>query len=269
MLVKLALAGALAIAPEARQELFGRLKRSVVVMEVTSPSGQRIGNGTGFVMRPDGLVVTNHHVIEGQRAMTAVFSDGRRVEVLGVLLSDADHDLALVQIDADGLTALDLGTSADLTEGAQVFMAGNPLGLDFTFNEGAVTAVREKGVAEKPGLTLTPADRQSLLQLAINAEPGSSGSPVVNETGQVVAVHRAGMGSADFAVPVDTLRKALTEEVLNGRVKPLAPFPWWNLLISAGVLAAVALFLMGRLRLGRGGGGGRPKAQRKYTGYEE
>ncbi len=265
-MLKVALAGLVAIAPEARQELFAKLKQSVVVLEVVSPSGQRLGNGTGFVIRPDGLVVTNHHVIEGERSMSAVFADGRRAEVTGVVLADEDHDLAFVRIDASNLPTLSLGKSTALQEGAQLFMAGNPLGLDFTFNEGQLTAIREKGVPDKPGTKLDPADGQRLLQLAIDAEPGSSGSPIVDERGEVVAVMRAKIASANFAVPVETLSGLLTPAVLAAEAKPLKPFPWWNLAISAAVLAIGVLFLTGRLRVGSGGP---PRARRKYTGYEE
>ncbi|MBE2249224.1 MAG: trypsin-like peptidase domain-containing protein [Myxococcus sp.] len=266
MWATLALAGLVAVTPEARQELFSRLKRSVVVLEVSTTSGQRAGNGTGFVIREDGLVVTNQHVVEGHRAMTAVFADGRKVDVTGVLLLDEAHDLAVIRIDATGLEPLELGTSADLKEGTQLFMAGNPLGLDFTFNEGVLTALRTKGLPADLGLTLRDADKQSLLQLTIDAEPGSSGSPIVDAEGRVVGIERAGFASADFAVPVDTLKALLTDEVLATEARPLAPVPWLNLGISAVVLTALALFLMGRLRAG---GRGTPRAQRRFSGYEE
>lgn len=266
MLLSLALSGLLSIAPEARQELFARLKRSVVVLQVSTVSGERTGNGTGFVIREDGLVVTNHHVVDGHSSMAAVFADGRKADVVGVLLLDKAHDLALVRIDAKGLEALKLGSSAGLKEGSQLFMAGNPMGLDFTFNEGVLTALRPKGLPADLGLTLDDADTQALLQLAIDAEPGSSGSPVVDADGRVVAVVRSKMASANFAVPVETLIAQLTDEVLAREARPLRPVPWWNLGISAVVLGLLALFLMGRLRAG---GGGTPRAQRRFTGYEE
>jgi S1-C subfamily serine protease len=266
MLPSLVLSGLLSIAPEARQGLFARLKQSVVVLEVSTTSGQRAGNGTGFVLREDGLVVTNQHVVDGHRSMTAVFSDGRRVNVVGVLVADEAHDLAVIRIDAQHLQPLVLGSSADLKEGSQLFMAGNPLGLDFTFNEGVLTALRPKGISDTLGLTLRDADRQPLLQLAINAEHGSSGSPIVDAEGKVVGIERAGFASADFAVPVDTLKALLTDDVLATEARPLAKVPWWNLGISTVVLGALALFLMGRLRAG---GVGTPRAQRRFTGYEE
>jgi S1-C subfamily serine protease len=252
-----------ALTPEARQALFARMKQSVVVLQATSVSGERTATGTGWVLRGDGLVVTNHHVIDGRRSLSAVFSDGRRVDVTGVLLSDEAHDLAVIRIDATGLSPLELGSSAGLVEGTQLFMAGNPLGLDFTFNEGVLTALRPKGLPADQG-ALRPADMQPLLQLAIDAEPGSSGSPIVDGEGRVVGIERAGMGSADFAVPVDTLKALLTDEVLSRDVKPMRQIPWLNLAISAVVLAGVVLFLTGRLRAG-----GPPKAQRRFTGYEE
>lgn len=268
MLPALLLSGLLSttVSPEARQALFARLKQSVVVLQVSTVSGERTGNGTGFVIRGDGLVVTNHHVVDGHRSLTAVFADGRRVDVTGVVVSDEAHDLAVVRLDAKGLSPLELGSSAGLKEGMQLFMAGNPLGLDFTFNEGVLTALRPKGLPADLGLTLKDADKQPLLQLTIDAEPGSSGSPIVDAEGKVVGIERAGLGSADFAVPVDTLKALLTDEVLAREAKPMRQVPWWNLAISGVVLAVVVLFLMGRLR---GGGRGTPRAQRRFSGYEE
>lgn len=247
------LAAVLAVSPQAREELFSRLRQSIVVLQRDTVTGERLGNGSGFVLRADGLIVTNHHVIDGHRSLTAVFADGRRAEVVGVLLSDEEHDLAVVRISLTGLEPLELGSSAGLKEGSQLFMAGNPLGLDFTFNEGVLTALRPSGLPADLG-ALKPADRQPLLQLAIDAEPGSSGSPIVDPDGKVVGIERAGMGSADFAVPVDTLKALLTDDVLARESKPLERLPWWNLAISAVLFVLVALFLTGRLKAG----GGRP-----------
>lgn len=259
-------AASLAIAPEAREALFSRLKQSVVVLE--TGTGSRTGNGTGFVLREDGLVVTNHHVVHQQASLTAVLSNGQRLTVTGVVLLDEAHDLAVVQVDAKGLTPLELGSSTNLREGSQIFMAGNPLGLDFTFTEGVVTALRPQGIPEHVPGTKVPADRQALLQLSVGGAPGSSGSPIVDADGKVVGIERAGIsgGGAEFAVPVETLRLLLTDEVLTRQAEPLRPFPWVNLAISAAAIAGVILFLMGR-RLG--GARGKPRAQRRFTGYEE
>ncbi len=266
MMASLLLSGLLSVTPEARQALFARLKHSVVVLEASTVSGERTGNGTGFAVREDGVVVTNHHVVDGHPSLTAVFSDGRRVDVTGLLLLDEAHDLAVLRIDAKGLEPLKLGSSTALTEGSQLFMAGNPLGLDFTFNEGVLTALRPKGLPADLGIPLPDADKQPLLQLAINAEPGSSGSPVVDADGAVVGIVRSKLASANFAIPVETLKAQLTDELFAKEARPLRQVPWWNLVISVVVLAVVALFLMGRLR---GGGGGTPRAQRRFTGYEE
>lgn len=253
--------------PAERQALFQKLKPSVVVVEAITPSGERLGNGTGFVVRADGLIVTNHHVIDSDAPMRVVFSDGRKLPVTGIKLSDEDHDLALLQVDAQDLQALVLGDSSRLVEGTPAFIAGNPLGLDFSFAEGSVAAVRPQGIPKDvAGSNPRPADLQELLQLDINSDRGGSGSPIVDETGAVIGIERAGMGRASFAVPVNTLKAALTDSVLAAEARPVRAFPWWNLAISVGVLAVVALFLSGRLKVG---GGGPPKSRRKFTGYEE
>jgi S1-C subfamily serine protease len=269
MMSQLALMALLAapIEPEARQALFARLKQSIVVLELATVSGERAGNGTGFVLREDGLVVTNHHVVDGHPSMSALFADGRRVEVTGVLALDAAHDLAVVRIAAAGLAPLSLGTSTELKEGAQLFMAGNPRGLDFTFNEGVLTALRPQGFPLRAGEERRPADTQPLLQLSIGAEPGSSGSPVVDAQGRVVGVMRAVAGKADFAVPVEALRALLTDEVLASQARPLRQVPWWNLLISLFVITATGFLILGRRR--RGSGVSRSKGRGRLSGYEE
>lgn len=81
-----------------------------------------------------------------------------------------------------------------------------------------------------------------------------------------MGVVRSKLASANFAIPVETLKAQLTDELFAKEARPLRQVPWWNLAISAVVLAVVALFLMGRLRRG---GGGTPRAQRRFTGYEE
>ncbi len=268
MMAQLAVAGLLAatIGPEARQDLFARLKQSIVVLEVTTLSGERAGNGTGFAIREDGVVVTNHHVVDGHPDLTAIFADGRRVHVKGVLALDEAHDLAVVRLDTVGVSPLVLGTSRDLKEGAQLFMAGNPRGLDFTFNEGVLTALRPNGFPGQPS-ELKPADTQPLLQLSIGAEPGSSGSPVVDSEGRVVGVLRAVAGKADFAVPVEALEALLTDEVLAAEARPLRQVPWWNLLISLFVIGATAFLIRGRRR--KGSGVSRSKGRGRLSGYEE
>ncbi|MDX2013966.1 MAG: S1C family serine protease [Myxococcaceae bacterium] len=249
----------------ARSELFTRLRPSVVVLEATSASGDRLAHGTGFVVRADGLVATNHHVIDGFTTMRAVFADGRKVPVTGVVFSEPKNDLAVVKLDQTGLEALPLGRSAGLAEGSTIFVLGNPLGLDFTFSQGVVSAVRTTGVPADSRLDLKDADRQPLLQLDVNSDFGGSGSPVVDAEGRVVGVLVSKLGRSLFAVPVDTLSALLEARPLDEPARPLKQVPWWNLLISGVVLGVTLLLLKGRLRMSRGPA----KAQRRYTGYEE
>jgi S1-C subfamily serine protease len=170
-----------------------------------------------------------------------------------------------VKLDTTGLTPLPLGTSAPLKEGSSIFVLGNPLGLDFTFSEGVVSAVRPAGLPADSRLELKDADRQPLLQLDVNSDFGGSGSPVVDGEGRVVGVLASKMGRSLFAVPVDTLSALLATHPLDEPARPLKQVPWWNLAISVVVLAVTALLLKGRL----GRLGGPPRAKRRFTGYEE
>ncbi|MCA2979015.1 MAG: trypsin-like peptidase domain-containing protein [Myxococcaceae bacterium] len=250
--------------PQTRADLFKRLEPSVVVLEATSAAGDRLAHGTGFVVRADGLVVTNHHVIDGFASMRAVFADGRRHAVTGVVFSEPKSDLAVVQLDARGLTPLVLGRSEGLAEGASIFVLGNPLGLDFSFAEGVVAAVRESGLPGDSRLELKDADRQPLLQLDVNSDFGGSGSPVVDAEGRVVGVLASKLGRALFAVPVDTLSALLATHPLDEPPRPLKQVPWVNLAISVVVLVVTAVWVSGWRR-----GGRQPRARRRFTGYEE
>jgi len=266
LLVSLAAA---ALDPLAREALAAKLKPSILVLRIPTVSGERAAHGTGFVIRADGMVVTNHHVIAGAQALEGVFPDGRVASVVGIVVDDADHDLAVVQLDATGLKPLTLGSSEGLTEGSPVFMFGNPLGLDFTFTEGIVSAVRKDGLPKDllPDDT-AKADLQPHLQLQITTGGGSSGSPVLDEQGRVVGVNRAGMGhglgTVAFAVPVDALAPLVTTERLAHDLRPVREFPWVNVVVSVLVAGGVVIFLRRR-----GGGSGRPKATRRFSGYEE
>lgn len=259
---------AAALDPLAREALAAKLKPSILVLRIPTVSGERAAHGTAFVVRADGMVVTNHHVIEGAQALEGVFPDGRVVAVAGIVVDDPDHDLAVVQLDATGLTPLQLGSSAGLTEGSPVYMFGNPLGLDFTFAEGIVSAVRKDGLPRDLLPDARPCDTQPHLQLQITTGGGASGSPVLDEQGRVVGVNRAGMGhdlgTVAFAVPVAALAPLLTAERLGRDLRPVRQFPWVNVAVSALVLVGVVVFLRRR-----GGGPRSPRAVRRFSGYEE
>ena len=253
---------------DGRQALFARVKHSIVVLQQTTSSGERRAHGTGWVARADGLVVTNSHVAALGEELNALFSDGKSVPVLGVLVDDPEHDIALLKIDATALVPMQLSDLSEPPEGASIFVIGNPLGYDFTAASGLVAAYRKNGLPLE--LQSVAADKHATLQLQVSSAAGASGSPVFDDFGRVLGVIRAGVGMAStmvFAVPVEFVRPMLqAEHTLVKKQVSREQVPWVNAAISAAVFAAAAL-LFRRLTGKRQSGPARPT--RKWSGYEE
>jgi S1-C subfamily serine protease len=259
-----------ALNPEAKEALAARVAHSVVLLRVKSLSGDELAHGTGFVVRGDGLVVTNHHVVADAANLEAVFSDGRIAKVAGVVSDDPAHDLALVKLNATGLAALEFATS-QAAVGASVYMFGSPVDLTFSFTEGIVSAV-DRTLDHRAPSEASPADQQKHLQLQIATGSGASGSPIFDQAGHVVGVNRAGvgqgLGSVAFAVPIARVRELLSATQLDAAPNPIErPVPWLNVGISAMVLAGLVEFM--RRRVWSPVGRGQPRAKRRFSGYEE
>jgi hypothetical protein len=132
--------------------------------------------GTGFVVRADGWIATNLHVIADGSQLKVTLRDGRELEAVEVLSVSTDHDLALVRVEAQGLPTLVLGDSDAMRPGDPIVAIGNPLGLEETVSNGLVSARRKvKGDFE-------------VLQVSAPIAPGSSGGPLFNDRGEVVGV---------------------------------------------------------------------------------
>jgi regulator of sirC expression with transglutaminase-like and TPR domain/S1-C subfamily serine protease len=183
------------------EQLAARVRPSVVVITVRGRDGKREGLGTGFVVSADGLIATNRHVIGEGRAITVEFADGKRHPVTAVHASDRKLDLAVVKIDARGLTPLELGDSAALKDGQAVVAMGNPQGLRHSVVAGVVSGKRE-------------VEGQPMIQLAIPIEPGNSGGPLLDMEGRVrgiLTIKSLVTENLGFAVAVNSLKPLLAK----------------------------------------------------------
>ncbi|APR88103.1 HtrA protease/chaperone protein [Minicystis rosea] len=156
--------------------------------------------GTGFVVRKDGWIATNLHVIAGERDLVVATSDKREFPVLEVLAADDARDLALVRVDARDLPVLALGDSDAVRAGDAVVAIGHPLGLEDTVSNGLVSAVR----VLDPALTV--------LQISAPIAPGSSGGPIFSDRGEVIGVatfFSTEGQNLNFGVPVRYLKTLL------------------------------------------------------------
>lgn len=174
------------------------------------------GLGSGVIIDPSGIIVTNDHVIRGASEIHVVLADGRQVdaEVIG---SDSDTDLAVLKVNAKGpLPFAKLGTSSDLMIGESVVAIGSPLGLKKTVTVGVVSAL---------GRTIKNEDRvfNDFIQTDASINPGNSGGPLLNIDGEVIGINSAIIASAQnigFAIPADKVRRIVNELKEFGKVRP-------------------------------------------------
>jgi regulator of sirC expression with transglutaminase-like and TPR domain len=181
------------------EELAKKVRPSVVVITVRGRDGKREGLGTGFVVSADGLIATNRHVLGEGRPIRVETADGKRHEVIAVHASDRKLDLAVLRIDAKGLTPLELGDSTTLKDGQAVVAMGNPQGLTHSVVAGVVSGQRT-------------IDGRPMIQVAIPIEPGNSGGPLLDMKGRVhgiLTIKSLVTPNLGFAVAINTLKPLL------------------------------------------------------------
>jgi serine protease Do len=174
---------------------------------------RRGGSGSGVIVRADGIIITNAHVVGGERSVEIRTADGRTFTgtVLGI---DEPVDTAIVRINATNLPAAPLADSDRLEVGQLAIAIGNPLGLERTVTRGVVSAVNRdpRGVDIAAGLIQTDA--------AIN--PGNSGGPLLDSSGRVMGINTAilaGTTGLGFAIPINIAVDVMEQIVTTGRVR--------------------------------------------------
>ncbi len=213
-----------------------QVRPSVVRIEVNAAFGKPVATGTGFFVTSDGHLVTNHHVVRGATRLDVRTDDGRRLPVGSVVAVDEAADLALLEIPGGPFPALELGSSTTLEPGARVVVMGNPLGLDATFTEGIVSAIRAAGSSRG-----SPKVRH--LQVTAPITFGSSGSPVLDMNARVVGVATSIIAGADnvgFAAPVERVLTLMAGSENDRRPVQLRSKLLRNVAISLAVFLAIA-----------------------------
>jgi serine protease Do len=165
--------------------------------------------GSGFVVHPDGYIVTNNHVIDRARQINVELVDGRKFEA-ELISADPEADLAILKINADKpLQTLQLGDSSDLMIGEPVIAVGNPLGYSHSVSTGIVSAIH-RDLKSSDGKTMLG----DLIQTDAAINPGNSGGPLLNAYGQVIGINTAIRGDAQnigFAIGINRLRDLIPE----------------------------------------------------------
>jgi serine protease Do len=172
-------------------------------------------SGSGFVLSPDGHIVTNNHVVEDATEIQVKLADGRELTAK-VVGRDPKTDLALLKVEATGLPVIPLGDSAALQVGEPVMAIGNPFGLEQTVTTGIVSAT---------GRVIGSGPYDNFIQTDASINPGNSGGPLINGRGEVVGINTAifsqsgGSVGIGFAVPSSLAKVVLTQLAEHGTVE--------------------------------------------------
>ncbi len=177
---------------------------------------QQRGQGSGFIIDGEGIVLTNAHVVSKADTVTVTLRDGREFEgtVLGY---DEPTDLAVVKIPSRDLPIAPLGSSDDIAVGDWAIAVGNPLGLDNTVTLGIVSTLNRPSA--KVGI---PDKRIDFIQTDAAINPGNSGGPLLNERGEVIGINtaiRADGQGIGFAIPIDKV-KEIKDRLVRGEQVP-------------------------------------------------
>jgi putative serine protease PepD len=213
-------------------DVYEKAKDSVayITSQITQSSGGPFGTtqqgtatGSGFVVSSDGYIVTNDHVVDGASSVTAKVGDGKTLKAK-VVGTDASTDLALLKVDASGLTPLTLGDSSQVEVGDPAYAIGNPYGLDRTLTTGVISALQRE-ISSPNGYTIN-----DVLQTDAAINPGNSGGPLFNSAGQVIGVNsqietsgssnggEGGNVGIGFAIPSNTVKSVVDQLMKSGKV---------------------------------------------------
>ena len=176
---------------------------------------EQVGAGSGFVIAPDGYVLTNSHVVAVGRGADVHFNDGTRARA-SLVGHDPSTDLALLRVECAGLPFVSLGDSGDLHVGQLVIAVGNPLGFQSTVSTGVISAVG-RALRSQQGRLI-----EHIIQHTAPLNPGNSGGPLLDSKGRVVGVNTAIIAMAQgigFSVPANTARWVVPQLLQNGRVR--------------------------------------------------
>lgn len=187
-------------------------------------SNEQKGSGSGVIIRPDGYIVTNNHVVNGASSISVVLNNNKTFEAT-VVGTDPATDVAIIKIDAEGLPTIPFGDSDELRLGEWVLAIGSPLNLRSTITAGIVSAKGRsmRGMGNYDAESINKIE--SFIQTDAAVNPGNSGGALVNKKGELVGINTAIVSQTgsysgySFAVPVNIVKKIANDLIDFGTVK--------------------------------------------------
>lgn len=227
-------AGTSTLSPNAMEDVFVTLaeRASQAVVHITSDTrglanAQRNpsmmgGEGSGFVYRSDGWIVTNEHVVAGKKEVRVILADGR--EVLGKVTTanDPQLDLAVVKVEEKGLPTLAFATTKTVKPGQYAIAVGAPFGLENSVTVGHVSAISRQGTVNDPSTGIARG-YTGMIQTDASINPGNSGGPLLNLNGEVIGINTSiystsgGNNGIGFAIPSRVVKEVADELISKGK----------------------------------------------------
>lgn len=195
--------------------LFDKVDQSVVSIQSYGTETSQGSQGTGFVYNSSGYIVTNQHVVEGASEIDVTLEDGT-VKEATVVGTDVYSDLAVLEIEADGLQELEIGDNSNVRVGQTAVAIGNPFRLSSSMTAGIISQ-KERLLQVEDGFSIP-----NVLQTDAAINPGNSGGPLLNAEGEVVGVNTAiqsntgTFSGVGFAIPANTVERVVPEIIEEG-----------------------------------------------------
>ena len=185
--------------PLTAQQISEKCAPAVFFIQTYSFNGNPRGTASGFFISSDGLAITNYHVVANSSRLEIMTPDKKTFSDIKIIALDEANDLALLKINATGLSYLEAGDSSEVKQGQQVFAIGSPLGLENTLSQGIISNANRV------------IDGVAFIQISVPIASGSSGGALINDRGKVIGVTSAGFLSAgadlNLAVPINAISK--------------------------------------------------------------
>jgi len=182
--------------------IFKEYSKTVVIVLTYDEKGEIIGQGSGFIVRADGAVVTNYHCISNARNIK-IKSGDKVLDVEGLIYTDKENDLVILKAKGENFPIVKLGDIEKTNVGEKVYVISSPQGFENTISDGILSGIRE----------ITP--ERKILQITAPISSGSSGGPVFNKNGEVIGIATSIVEKAqnlNFAMPVNLIKDKINIE---------------------------------------------------------